>query len=464
MSAPLQQPQQLVTTQQNEVHQHQHQQQPPITTTTIDFMDLINSGFSTLYNHNKDLDDAAVEHMRLKYDIFLNCLNAKEWKAVKNQCGEAVFVHPEYVPKFVEYGDRDTAATDDDGFDFENSIEGVAFVQPFNFGHEKSGKTLDHYNELYAREVLGTEIGRRLIQQHLPASASSLTTTPMEVEVQVDNRKKLENDTFNHIMGSLKGLSIGGGTNLRQIDDALSVSKSVGERLELLRNRHLEMEKRKRRLDLVPQNKLVADDTHEKKQRTDNNTDDISEVENESEDVSFDNDDGSISISSDQSGSITDPMVLDSSQSEKYTLEFGNTNDSSPDTSSKDNSDIDISSTTPTTQKSVDSGQLPASKNLIYGQSKAVRYAKAKLQYNSMKDNNVDQSPSRTTSVLGIYSGCYTGEIPGCSRRSDRLKLRHLLGVSYQLHRQYYVMRLSMNSLAVHHQVLMSIIHVRLRY
>jgi len=263
MSAPLQQPQQL---QQNEVHHHQ-QQQAPITTTTIEFMDLLNSGFLTLYQHNKDLDEAADKHMRLKYDIFLNCLNAKEWKAVKNQCGEAVFVHPEYVPKFVEYGDRDTAATDDDGFDFENSIEGVAFVQPFNFGHEKSGKTLDHYNELYAREVLGTEIGRRLIQQHLPASASSLTTQ-MEVEVQVDNRKKLENDTFNHIMGSLKGLSIGGGTNLRHIDDALSVSKSVGERLELLRNRHLEMEKNKRQLELVSQNELVLS---EKKRRTDAN-------------------------------------------------------------------------------------------------------------------------------------------------------------------------------------------------
>ena len=125
-------------------------------------MDLLNSDFLTLYQHNKDLDEAADKHMRLKYDILLNCLNAKRWKPVKNQCGGDVFVSPKYAPPdYVNYADyaNQAAATDDDGFDFENSIEGVAFVQPFNFGHHKSDKTLDHYNKLYAKEVLGSEIG-----------------------------------------------------------------------------------------------------------------------------------------------------------------------------------------------------------------------------------------------------------------------------------------------------------------
>jgi len=188
---------------------------------------------------------------------------------LKSLSGEGIFVSPEHAPPdYIDYADQDSATDDGDGFDFDNSIEGVAYVHPCNYGHHKSDQTLDLYNELYAREVLGSEIGRRLIQQHLPTP--TLSSTPMEVDqVQNDNSKKLVNDTFNYILGSLKGLSIGGGTNLRQIDDALSVSTSVQELLEVLKDRHLEMEKKKRPLDLVPQNELVADNTHdEKKQRT----------------------------------------------------------------------------------------------------------------------------------------------------------------------------------------------------
>ena len=264
MSAPLQQPQQQP--QQNELQQHHYQHHPPITT-TIDFIDLLNSGFLTLYQHNKDLDEAADKHMRLKYDILLNCLNAKRWKPLKSLSGEDILVSPKYAPPdYVDYADQAAATDNDDCFDFENSIEGVAFVHPCNYGHKKSDKTLDHYNKLYAKEVLGSEIGRRLIQQHLPTS--TLSSTPMEVDqVQVDNNKKLENDTFNHLMGSLKRLSIGGGTNLRQIDDALSISKSVYERFELLKDRHLEMEKNKRPLALIPHNEVLS----EKKRRTDAN-------------------------------------------------------------------------------------------------------------------------------------------------------------------------------------------------
>jgi len=148
MSAPLQQPQQL---QQNEVHHHQqhHQQQQPPIITTIDFMDLIISGFDTLYRHNKDLDGAAAKHMRLKYTIFLNCLDAKGWKPLKSLSGEGIFVSPEHAPPdYIDYADQDSATDDGDGFDFDNSIEGVAYVHPCNYGHHKSDQTLDLYNEL----------------------------------------------------------------------------------------------------------------------------------------------------------------------------------------------------------------------------------------------------------------------------------------------------------------------------
>ena len=392
MSAPLQQ------LQQNEVHHHhqQLQQQPPITT-TIDFMDLINSGFSTLYNHNKDLDDAAVKHMRLKNDIFLNCLNAKGWKPLRSVSGEDIFVSPKYAPPdFFDYADQAAAiaaAATVDGFDFENSIEGVAFVHPCNYGRNKSGKTLDHYNELYAREVLGTEVGRRLIQQHLPSTSSPPTTTMEVDQVQVDNRKKLENDTFNYLMGNLKRLSIGEGTNLHQIDDAINVSKSVQERLEDLKDRHLEREKNKRQLELVSQNELVLSLDNNKKQRTDTNQDAVredsisastpmeedSDVDSVDEDASqtveFECDDKDVTMTTDSPLSSTATLTLpdnlntsDNESQDEVTLVdgtvSGNDNDqlpttsttiNSPPTSQPSNHDIESS---PPLDNQVDSSQL----------------------------------------------------------------------------------------------------------
>ena len=331
MSAPLQQPQQQP--QQNELQQHHYQHHPPIST-TIDFIALLQSGYWTLYPHNKESNEAAVKS---KYNILLNCLTAKRWKTLKlRHSGEVMLVNPEYAPPdYIDYADQAAPAA---VVDFENLVEGKDYVNPRNYGHHKSDKTLDHYNELFLEYVIGTETGRRFIQQYLPRTTQ--LTTPIGVnQVQVDNSKDLVDNHFNNLMGSMKSLSIGTGTTPQQIDDALSISKSVQERLELL-SRHLEVEreKNKRQMELVAPSELVQmDDTHEKKHRTDNNSDVNSEVANESEDVLFENDDGSISISSDQSGSIADPMVLDSSQSEEYTLEFGNTNSSTLEFISADN-------------------------------------------------------------------------------------------------------------------------------
>jgi len=252
--------------QQNEVHHH-HQQllqnPPPIlnNNTTISFMDLLRSGFSTLYQHKKDLDDLAVEQMRLKYAILLECLQAYRWKS----CGD-IFVSPEHVPKYVNYADQAAAvaAAANDGFDFENLIEGELFVYSCNYGHKKSGETLDRYNMLYSIYVLDTEVGRRLIQKSIH---NYLPTSTLVDQVQVDKSKNLVDDNFKQLIGSIKGLA-SGATTPQHIDDALNVNRSIGERLELLRDRHLEREKNKRQLASVSQI-LSSDDN--KKQRTDTN-------------------------------------------------------------------------------------------------------------------------------------------------------------------------------------------------
>ncbi len=115
MSAPLQQ-----QPQQNVVHQppppQQQQQQPPIPNTTIDFIALLQSGYWTLYPHNKESNEVAVKS---KYNILLNCLKAKGWKTLKlRHSGEDMLVSPKYAPPdFVDYADQAAAAVDDFAFE-----------------------------------------------------------------------------------------------------------------------------------------------------------------------------------------------------------------------------------------------------------------------------------------------------------------------------------------------------------
>jgi len=374
MSAPLHQQQ----PQQNEVHHHHHHhhQQPPIinNSTTISFMDLVRSGFSTLYQHKKQLDDSAVEQMRLKNDILLECLQAYRWKS----CGD-ILVSPEHVPKTVNYADQAAAiaAAAADGFDFENLIEGESFVYPCNYGHKKSGETLDRYNVLYSIYVLDTELGRRLIQKSIH---KYLPTSTLVDQVQVDKSKNLVDDNFKQLIGSIKGLAIGGATTPQHIDDALNVNRSIGERLELLRDRHLEVEreKNKRQLELVSQNELLSSDDN-KKQRTDTNQDaavredsisastpmeedsDVDSVdEDASQDVEFECDDKDVmTTDSPLSSTLTLPDNLNTSDNEsedEVTLVDGTVSVTLVDgTVSGNDNDADIN----------DGGQLPTTPTTI---------------------------------------------------------------------------------------------------
>jgi len=173
MSAPLQQQQ----PQQNVVHQPPPQQQPPIITTTNDIIS-IESEFSTLHHPNKKID----EQIETNYDILFTCLEANEdWKLVKKDSGGTVLVNPDSNPE-----------------DLDNLFEGEAYINSFAYGHRKSDETLNRLNELYLEYVLGTDMGRRLIQQRI----SSLLSPPPPPKVNTEH-KKLAARTLNFMLREL---------------------------------------------------------------------------------------------------------------------------------------------------------------------------------------------------------------------------------------------------------------------
>ena len=248
MSAPLQQQQ----PQQNVVHQPPppQQQPPPIITTTNDIIS-IESEFSTLHHPNEKID----EQIETKYDILFTCLKAVKWKLV---------VDGDNVPLLLSPG------TNSD--DLDNLSEGEAYIYAFDaFGHQKSDKTLELCNELYLEYVLGTEMGRGLIQQHISllTSSSTPTTTPPTVDQKC---KELADDSFDLMMGKL---SIEDRTPLQQNEEAIAAAKLLLERLEADRERLLlqeskKQEPKKRQLELVSQSRHPStnDNTKEKKRRT----------------------------------------------------------------------------------------------------------------------------------------------------------------------------------------------------
>ena len=280
MSAPLQQqPQLVVTTQQNELQQHhfqqqqhhqQQQQQQPITAGNDN--NLAQYGLSTLYYPDKkEFDKTEVKQMEFKYNILASCLKADDWEAVNVNLNEpAIFVSP--------------------GTDYnklEDLVEGIKYVNPYNYGHHKSNETLNRLNELYCRYVLGTDMGRRLIQQYLPSLISSLSSSPPPKVNKEDN--KLSARTLNFMMGEL---SLTDQTPLQQNEEAIAAAKLLLEQLEINRQVLLRQEsKKKRQLELVPLPHDEDYNTNEKRPRTEREEDDVVDDDsvNASQDLEFEN-------------------------------------------------------------------------------------------------------------------------------------------------------------------------------
>jgi len=248
----LQQPHRVVTAQQNEMHQPQQQHQQQTLHMYANDIISIQSDFSTLYHPDKKID----KQIETKYDILFSCLEAdKEWKLVKKDSGGTVLVRH---------------GTNSD--DLENLAEGEAYINSYAYGHRKSDETLECCNELYLKYVLGTEMGRRLIQQHISSLTSSSTPTP-----KVDQEgKELAARTLNFMMGDL---SIADRTPLQQNEEAIAAAKLLLEQLETNREMLLRQESKKRQLEFYeveqPRHPSVNDNTKEKKQRTEKEEDDL---------------------------------------------------------------------------------------------------------------------------------------------------------------------------------------------
>ena len=254
----LQQPHRVVTAQQNEMHQpqQQHQQQAP----HMNANDIISiqSDFSTLYHPDKKID----KQIETKYDILFTCLEAdKEWKLVKKDSGGAVLVRH---------------GTNSD--DLENLSEGEAYINSFAYGHRKSDETLESCNELYLKYVLGTEMGRRLIQQHISSLISSLspppptTTTPPKVDQE---GKELAARTLNFMM---RELSMTDQPPLHQNEEAIAAAKLLLEQLETDREVLLRQESKKRHLELVSHDEVEKSkhpSADEKRPKTEKEEDDL---------------------------------------------------------------------------------------------------------------------------------------------------------------------------------------------
>jgi len=249
----------------NVVHQpppqQQHQQQP-IPMNTNDIIS-IESEFSALHHPNEKID----EQIETKYDILFTCLKAVKWKLV---------VDGDNVPLLLSPG------TNSD--DLDNLSEGEAYIYAFDaFGHQKSDKTLELCNELYLEYVLGTEMGRGLIQQHISSLTSS--STPPTTTTRADQKcKELADDSFDLMMGKL---SIEDRTPLQQNEEAIAAAKLLLERLEADRVRLLLQESKKRQLKLVSQSRHPStnDNTKKKKQRTKEKDDAVDDSINAAEDM-----------------------------------------------------------------------------------------------------------------------------------------------------------------------------------
>ena len=249
----------------NVVHQpppqQQHQQQP-IPMNTNDIIS-IESEFSALHHPNEKID----EQIETKYDILFTCLKAVKWK---------LEVDGDNVPLLLSPG------TNSD--DLDNLSEGEAYIYAFDaFGHQKSDKTLELCNELYLEYVLGTEMGRGLIQQHISSLTSS--STPPPTTTRADQKcKELADDSFDLMMGKL---SIEDRTPLQQNEEAIAAAKLLLERLEADRVRLLLQESKKRQLKLVSQSRHPStnDNTKKKKQRTKEKDDVVDDSINAAEDM-----------------------------------------------------------------------------------------------------------------------------------------------------------------------------------
>jgi len=290
MSAPLQQQQ----PQQNVVHQPPPQQQPPHMNNTNDILS-IQSDFSILHHPGKKID----KQIETKYDILFTCLEVnEEWKLIKKDSGGTVLVSP-----------------DTNYDDLENLFEGVSYINSFAYGHRKSDETLERCNELYFKNVVGTKLGRGLIQRHV--SSLTLPSTPPTAPPRVDQKcKELADDSFDLMMGKLSLAEL---TPLQQNEEAIVAAKMLLERLETNHEVLLRQEK-KRQLELVSHKELeqlrhpsTNDNTKEKKQRIEKEEDDVvddsintaqdmefeasidTEFDNESESMLLDNKDVSAS-------------------------------------------------------------------------------------------------------------------------------------------------------------------------
>jgi len=296
--------------QNNVVHQpppqQQHQQQP-IPMNTNDIIS-IESEFSALHHPNEKID----EQIETKYDILFTCLKAVKWKLV---------VDGDNVPLLLSPGTKYD--------ELENLFEGEAYIYAFDaFGHQKSDKTLELCNELYLEYVLGTEMGRGLIQQHISSLTSSSTPPPpTTTTTRADQKcKELADDSFDLMMGKL---SIEDRTPLQQNEEAIAAAKLLLERLEADRVRLLLQESKKRQLKLVSQSRHPStnDSTKKKKQRTKEKDDVVDDSINAAED-----------------------MELEASMdTESESILLNNTDVSPPDTSSEDNSGININQLPTTT-------------------------------------------------------------------------------------------------------------------
>ena len=263
MSQSLQQPHRVITVQQNEVHQPQQQhrqQQPPMNTNDI----LIQSDFSTLHHPNTKVD----KQIETKYDILFTCLKAVKWKLVVDNDNVPLLVSPN-----TNYDD------------LQNLLEGGAYIYAFAYGHQKSDETLERCNKLYSEYVLGTELGRGLIQQHISSLTSSTpsTTTPPKVNKE-DN--KLAARTLNFMMGEL---SITDQTPLQQNEEAIVAAELILEQLKSNREILLRQEsKKKRQLESVSHDEDYI--TNEKRPRTEKEEDDVVDVDsiNTSQDAELD--------------------------------------------------------------------------------------------------------------------------------------------------------------------------------
>jgi len=325
----LQQPNRVVAAQQNEMHQpqQQHQQQTPLMNTN-DIIS-IQSDFSTLHHPGKKID----KQIETKYDILFTCLEAdKEWKLVKKDSGGTVLVRH---------------GTNSD--DLENLSEGEAYINSFAYGHRKSDETLESCNELYLKYVLGTEMGRRLIQQHISSLTSSSTPTPPTSKVDQEG-KELAARTLNFMMGELSVVDL---TPLQQKKKAIAAAKLILEQLETDCENLLCQESKKRQLELVSHNEVeqsrhpsTNDNTKEKKQRTEKEEDDVvDDGINAAQDMEFET---SMDMESDnESASMllnnTDVSLLDNTDDE-VTVDIDDALTTSQDSSQPVDTHINIAS------------------------------------------------------------------------------------------------------------------------